>query len=137
LRSKKGIENSYNAGDSINAIDWNLKTSNKAVYDYVQQLIQLRKAHPAFRMTSTTTIKNHLHFFTTEPGLIGYQLNGAAVKDSWKKIQVWFNGTAKYITIPAAQTKGFKTVVVNNAFVSGGAEGLVMKGYSCVLLYKD
>ncbi len=29
LRSKKGNENSYNAGDSINAIDWNLKTKNQ------------------------------------------------------------------------------------------------------------
>ncbi|MEI9809112.1 MAG: hypothetical protein WDO16_15320 [Bacteroidota bacterium] len=37
LRSKNGHENSYNAGDSINAIDWNLKTVNKDVFEYVKK----------------------------------------------------------------------------------------------------
>jgi pullulanase len=136
LRSKNGIENSYNQPDSINAIDWNLKTQNNAVFDYVQQLIQLRKAHPAFRMTTTAAIKKNLSFLDAPAGVIGYIINGAAVKDPWKQIQVWFNGTANDIILPAAQTNGFKTVVVNNAFVNGGVEELVLKGYSCVILYK-
>lgn len=137
LRSKKGIENSYNAGDSINAIDWHLKTTHKAVYNYVQQLIQLRKAHPAFRMTTTAQIKNNLRFFTTEAGLIGYQVNGNAVKDSWKRIQVWFNGSAGEKMLPAAHTKGFTTAIVNNQFTNTAVAGLVIKPYSCVLLYKN
>jgi pullulanase len=29
LRSKHGIENSFNAGDSINAIDWSLKVEKQ------------------------------------------------------------------------------------------------------------
>jgi len=108
------------------------------VYDYVQKLIQLRKAHPSFRMTSTAQIKNNLQFFKTEPGLIGYQLNGAAVKDHWKKIQVWFNGSAAEKIIPAEQTRGFKTVIANNVFVTTGkTEELIIKPYSCVLLYKQ
>src|SRR5262249_3592617 len=47
LRSKKGNDNSFNAGDSINAIDWALKTKNKDVFEYVKALITLRKGHPA------------------------------------------------------------------------------------------
>lgn len=137
LRSKQGIENSYNQPDSINAIDWNLKTQHKAVFNYVQQLVQMRRAHPAFRMTSTAQIQNNLHFLNTPPGTIAYTLNGAAVKDNWKQIQVWFNGTDQAITIPAAQSKGFKTAVLNNEFVQGGGAGeLLLKAYSCVILYK-
>ncbi len=136
LRSKYGIENSYNAGDSINAINWNLKTQNKAVFDYVQQLIQLRKAHPAFRMTTTSLIQTNLKFLPAPAGLIGYTINGAAVKDKWKQIQVWFNGTGESVVLPAAQTKGYTTAIVNNEFVNGTAEGLVIKGYSCVVLWK-
>ncbi len=49
LRSKKGNENSYNAGDSINAIDWDLKTKNKDVFDYIKGLIKMRKDASCFQ----------------------------------------------------------------------------------------
>jgi len=137
LRSKYGIENSYNQPDSINAINWNLKTHYIAVFTYVQQLIQLRKAHPAFRMTSTAQIQTNLKFLNAPAGMIGYSINGAAVKDPWKQIQVWFNGTSKSIILPAGLIKGYKTVVVNNEFVKGGVENLLVNGYGCVVLYKD
>ncbi|MEY2918138.1 MAG: hypothetical protein RIS73_1852 [Bacteroidota bacterium] len=137
LRSKKGIENSYNAGDSINAIDWNLKTSNKGVYNYVQGLIAMRKAHPAFRMATTAQIQKNLKFLDAPAGVIGYEINGVAVGDSWKKLQVWFNGSADQKIIPAAHTKGFTTAIVNNQFSSTAVDGLVIKPYSCVLLYKN
>lgn len=136
LRSKYGIENSYNQSDSINAINWNLKTQNKAVFDYVQQLIQLRKTHPAFRMATTAQIQTNLRFLSAPAGVIGYSINGAAVKDQWKQIQVWFNGTNEAVALPAATIKGFTTAVVNNNFVSGAVEGWVVKPYSCVILYK-
>lgn len=138
LRSKYGIENSYNQPDSINAIDWNLKTQNEPVFNYVKQLIQLRKAHPAFRMVSTAQIKKNIRFLDTPAGVIGYAINGAAVKDSWKQIQVWFNGTAAEKIIPAEKTKGFKIAVANNLFVTAAkADELIIKPYSCVLLYKQ
>ena len=50
LRTKKGVENSFESPDSINAIDWSLKTKNKEVFEYVKGLIKMRKEHPAFRM---------------------------------------------------------------------------------------
>jgi pullulanase len=104
LRSKKGNENSYNAGDSINAIDWSLKSKNKDITEYVKALIQLRKEHPAFRMTTTDQIISNLEFLTNLPGgVVAYTLKGEAVQDKWSKIIVAFNGTAKaqVISIPA------------------------------------
>jgi pullulanase len=102
----------------------------------VQQLIQLRKAHPAFRMTTTAQIQANLKFLPAPAGVIGYTINGSAVKDKWKQIQVWFNGNSTSVTLPAAAIKGFTTAVVNNEFAKAGVEGLVIKSYSCVILYK-
>jgi len=73
LRSKKSIENSYNSPDSINAIDWSLKTKNIDVIMYVQQLIKMRIAHPAFKMQTAAQIKNNIHFFETASGLASFR----------------------------------------------------------------
>ena len=138
LRSKKGIENSYNAPDSINAIDWGLKTINKDVFTYVRQLIKMRKSHPAFRMQTAAQLQNNIHFFDAAPGVIGYQINGTSVKDNWQQIQVWFNGSNLEKTIPMAIEKGFKTAIANNFFVGNTAvDVLVLKPYSCTVLYKN
>jgi pullulanase len=110
LRTKNGVENSFNSGDSINAINWNLKTENKAVFDYVQSLIKMRRAHPAFRMTSADAISRNIFFQEKQPQqIVSYTINGAGVKDSWKKIFVVLNGSAKStdIKLPAGTWKVF------------------------------
>ena len=102
LRSKKGDENSYNAGDSINAIDWSLKTKNKDVFDYVKALIKMRKEHPAFRMKTAKEVASNIHFLSDTNGIIAYTINGKAVKDQWRKVLVVFNGNPvdKQISLP-------------------------------------
>lgn len=96
LRSKKGMDNSYKAGDSINAINWNLKSSNGDIEHYIQSLIALRKKHPAFRMTTAAQIARYLRFDEKAPsGTIIYTINGAALHDHWSRIWIAFNGTAK------------------------------------------
>jgi pullulanase len=110
LRSKNGIENSFQSGDSINAINWNLKTENKAVFEYVQALIKMRKAHPAFRMNNANDISRNIFFQEKlPPQVVAYTINGAGVKDNWKKIFVVLNGSAKSskIKLPAGTWKVF------------------------------
>lgn len=138
LRSKKGIENSYNSPDSINEIDWNLKTINKDVFDYVQQLIKMRRSHPAFRMQTAAQLQKNISFDNAAPAcVISYEINGAAVGDSWKKIQVWFNGSSVETKLHL-QDGSWKKVIENNAFVAPAVAGaLVLKPYSCTLLYKE
>lgn len=135
LRSKKGVENSYESPDSINAIEWDQKTMHKDVVDYVKGLITLRKAHPAFRMTSAAAIAANLHFLKTEPGLIAYTLNGNAVKDQWKKILVCFNGNAEQKTWPL---KGvWQTAVKDNEFQKGTVKDeLIIAPNSCTVLFQ-
>jgi pullulanase len=106
LRSKQGIANSYNLPDSINQIDWSRKTKYKAVFNYYQGLIALRKLHPAFRMPSTTMIQQHLEFLDmNDPMIIGYRLKDNANGDAWKNILVLFNGDAadKTVKLPAGK----------------------------------
>ncbi len=108
MRSKKGVENSYNAPDSINQIDWNWKYLYKSAVSFYRQLIAMRKSHPAFRMRSQEEIAKNLEFIETgKPCIVAYTLNGAAVGDSWKRILVIFNGNrhAEQIRIPQGKWK--------------------------------
>ena len=108
LRTKQGVENSFNSPDNINWIDWSRKQQYVAVFDYYRALIQLRKNHPAFRMPSTAMIQQHLKFLeTTEKNLVAYQISGNANSDTWKNIVVIFNGSQKSQTvkIPAGKWK--------------------------------
>jgi pullulanase len=108
LRNKKGVENSYNAGDSINAIDWTLKQKNRAMVAYTRQLIRIRKNHPAFRIPSAEHIAQHLKFDEqAAPGTIIYHINGEAVKDDWKKIIVVYNSnqTPAVMNLPPGKWK--------------------------------
>jgi pullulanase len=105
LRTKKGVENSFESPDSINAIDWSLKTSNANVVEHVKKLVQLRKAHPAFRMTPAKQMSSHIRFLDMPDGVVAYTINGAAVHDSWQKILVILNGSGKTtdVTLPAGR----------------------------------
>lgn len=106
FRSKQGVHNSYKSPDSINAIDWNLKGTYNDLFTYYKNLISLRKAHPAFRMTSAEDIAHHLVFDKADaPLLISYSLKGHANGDEWKEIKVIFNGDKRErkIKIPKGQ----------------------------------
>lgn len=92
VRTKQGVENSYNSPDSINMIDWNRKEKYSEVFTYYKQLIQMRKDHPAFRMKSQKMINDNLTFVNQEGNVIVYQLDGNPVNDRWGKILVAFNG---------------------------------------------
>ncbi len=138
LRSKKGNENSYNAGDSINAINWDLKTKNKDVFDYVKALVKMRKEHPAFRMNTTQQISSNLEFLEKlPPGVVGYTLNGAALNDSWKKIRVYFNGNEE-THATKLDNNNWKIAILNNQIVDDQklSWGLIVKPYSCIVLYQ-
>ncbi|HMO40291.1 MAG TPA: type I pullulanase [Saprospiraceae bacterium] len=106
LRTKQGVENSYESPDSINLIDWSRKAQYKPVYNYFKDLIALRKNHPAFRMTSTEQIANNLEFLDIrEQNLVAYTIANHANGDTWKNILVVLNGNNReqQISIPAGE----------------------------------
>lgn len=145
FRDKKGVHNSYISPDSINAIDWNLKAKNLDLFNYYKGLTALRKAHPAFRMTTAEDIAKHLVFdkidSSKQPNLISYTLKDHANGDAWKEIKVVFNGAdhAQEVNIP----KGDWRIVSIDGKISPDADLGAMQGgktmvapYSALILAK-
>lgn len=141
LRTKKGVENSYESPDSINQLDWSRKANYKDVYNYFKGLIQLRKNHPAFRMMTNELVQKHLRFLDTEgDNLIAFTLSDNANGDAWQEILVVLNGHAdkKSVDIPA----GAWTVAVDEDNVDEKgigtlrADKLIVPGRAAMVLYR-
>ena len=101
-RTKNGNNNSYNAGDEMNALDWNRKAQYRDVFEYVRGLIALRKAHAAFRMSDDALIRKSITFLDNA-GLVSFLINGAEAGDIWNSIFVAYNGEPKVqsVNLPA------------------------------------
>ena len=147
LRDKKGVHNSYNSPDSINHLDWNNLQSYPQVFIYYKNLIQLRKNHAAFRLSTGDKVRQHLSFLPSEDAkgvkqdcLVGFQLKDLQGIDAWKNIIVIFNFNkeAKEMAIP----EGEYTVACCNGVINeeglghvSGKEVLV-DGQSALILYQ-
>lgn len=100
-RSKYGDPNSYRSSDTVNQIRWSQKEAYKNVVAYFKGLIDLRKKHPAFRMSSAEQVRQHLQFSSFyQPGVIAYSLLNNANGDSWREIQLVFNANPEPIDFP-------------------------------------
>lgn len=96
LRTKFGSHNSYNQPDKINMIRWDYKQENMDIFKYYQGLIQLRKAHPMFRMKEAALVRKNLKFleqlgFNVPQGCIAYRLQRNELDDEWKEALVLIN----------------------------------------------
>jgi len=112
LRTKRGNNNSYNAGDEINQLDWPRKLLYKEVFEYYQGLIKLRKEHPAFRMRTAEEIKSKLRFIKSPKNTIAFLISDNANNDPWGKIIVIYNPTKSKVDVKLPQ--GNWKVVVDN-----------------------
>lgn len=139
LRTKKGVENSFQSPDSVNAIDWSLKSLHKDFHQYIAGLVRMRRSHPAFRMRRAEDIRANIRFLDGLPAqVVGYRINAEAVGDTWKDILVLFNGAGRSASV-AVPEGGWKTFLSGNR-LSGGAraKGMqVLKPYSATILYRD
>jgi pullulanase len=140
-RTKGGNSNSYNAPDSVNALDWSRKSKYVAVFEYYKGLIALRKAHPAFRMPETALIQKHLNFTdTNDQHLVSFTLNKNANGDSWKMILVAYNGSSssRTLTLPEGQ---WTQVVNENSILAEGIRKvngtLNLPGISAAVLFQN
>jgi pullulanase len=141
LRTKNGVENSYESPDAINQMDWVRKDANSMVTDYVQKLIQLRKTHPAFRLGNAADIRQHITF-SKDPkeGLIEFSIEKAP-NEPWKYIHIMINGTDKdqNVSFPYAD---WRTIVDDqNVFLmpNAGFKGrsAKIKPFSMLILQCD
>lgn len=119
-------ENSYNAPDSVNKIDWNRKIKYKDLYEYYRGLISLRKNHKAFRMDFNAQIQDNLEFISTnEDNIVAYKINGEAINDTFKEIIVIYNGNNNNVRVNIPD-KAYSIIV--NEKVAGNEKIVDVKG---------
>ena len=118
LRTKGGNSNSYNAPDSVNAIKWQWKKTNFDVFTYYKGLIELRKAHPMFRMKTKEDVLANLKFFDDDLGIavppkcVAYRLTSGKSGDVWSEVLVLFNPNPTEVTFTIPP--GDWTIVVDD-----------------------
>ena len=124
-RTKGGHGNSYKSPDSVNQIDWSRKEEFEDVFSYYKNLIDMRKNHPAFRMTETKQVQEHIKFcMEYKIGIVSYCIDGRSVNDSWKDIILIFNGSRKDAVIPLPEGI-FKIAVKADEFNTDGQGEMV------------
>lgn len=141
FRNKKGVHNSFESPDSINAIDWQNKTTYKDLFNYYKGLIALRKAHPAFHMGDANLVREHLFFLpTSSDNIIAYTLDGHANKDEAEQLIVIFNA-GKDHTIQKIEEGTYKILCINGevscagfGYMEGG--NITVQGRSALILCK-
>lgn len=110
-------ENSYNLPDSVNSIQWDNKGDTMEVYDYYKGLIALRKAHPAFRMTTTEDVQNSITFQNVEASnVVAYTIDNGPNRENAESIFVAYNANKKDITLELPEGKW-------NLYVNGETAG--------------
>ena len=137
MRDKKGVHNSYQSPDSINAIDWR----RKDVFAYYKGLIQLRKNHPAFRMGDAELVRKHLEFLPVEGNnLVAYRLKENANGDAWEDIIVALNSRKEPAKLVVPEGK--YTVVCKDGFINENGLGtlygseVLVPAQSALIIYK-
>jgi pullulanase len=111
MRTKGGDHNSYKSPDSVNQMDWKrLATFDKEV-DYMKGLIELRKNHPAFRMTTAEQIKKYLTFIDSPKNTIAYIIDGKGNMDKAKYLMVAHNANREPVEITLPSKGPWKILV--------------------------
>ena len=102
LRTKLGVHNSFESPDSINHLDWSNKVKYPQVFTYYQNLIALRKHHPAFRLGNADLVRKHLEFLKAPKQVVAFRLKNYAGRDDWRNIVVILNASrqSQSVTIP-------------------------------------
>ena len=99
MRNKQGVKNSYCSPDEVNRIDWNLKKDNHDVFQYIQSLIAMRKAHPAFRLAHAELVYKHLEFLHAQDGVVAFRINGKPNGETWQDITVILNSRTEKVSV--------------------------------------
>lgn len=142
-RTKQGDHNSYKSPDSVNQIDWNRKSEYWEVFQYYQSLIALRKKHPAFRMTSSVQIREHLIFSADyQPGVASYVLVNHANDDEWRTVLLVFNGNRHAISFELMPHIRWRVVAKDTQINQHGSEyisssEIQVPGISMLMLVED
>jgi type I pullulanase len=73
--SKNKVRNSYNSPINVNKVDWNLKKKNIELFEFVKELIDLRKSYKIFTNVDPDRIRKNMIFLDFLPdSMVGYKI---------------------------------------------------------------
>jgi len=115
LRTKGGDHNSYDKPDAVNMIRWREKAEHQDVVEYYRGLIELRRAHPIFRLETGDEARRAVKFLDDHLGLaaptgcIGFLIEDVTGRDEWARALVLLNPQARAVefAIPAGEWRIF------------------------------
>lgn len=97
FRTKGGQSNTYNAGDQVNALDWNRKDMEIDTVQFVQFLIHLRKNNRCFRYDDYEVIRENVSTANIDHRMIEYTLHQDI--GEYKDFIVYFNASTNTIEV--------------------------------------
>lgn len=128
FRTKGGLGNTYNAGDQVNAIDWNRRDTEIETVQFVKFLLQLRKKNPCFRYDDYETMRANIRLENIQHRMIKYQLHQN--EGQYQDIIIFMNASLEILEVEVED--GYtvlyhsdKGKIVNNKLTVEGA-GLVI-----------
>ncbi len=74
-RTKQGNENSYNASDEINKLDWNRAKENNDIVEYIKELIAIRKDYDLFNLSDYKKINKVFKTIVAQDQVVAYRLS--------------------------------------------------------------
>lgn len=140
LRTKKGNHNSYKAGDEINKIDWSNKNKYSETYEYIKNLIALRKSQKVMTLESANEIKESLKFIDSPKNSVAYLLKSKFEGD-FKNILIIHNANREEIKINLP-IDGVWNIIANDSEVNikginKAEDSITVKPLSTYILYKN
>ncbi|MCL6584286.1 MAG: type I pullulanase [bacterium] len=140
-RTKQHIANTYNQPDSINRIDWHLKSIHADIFRYLKGVITLRKQHPAFRLGSAEKIYSRVQTSALLPEQIIYSIDGSSLSgEPWSKILVLINGSSSKATTFLLPEGVWREVRLESGVPQEGeifSSSMVVEPTSAVVLHSE
>lgn len=134
MRTKNGVENSYRSPTAINWLDWKRASERKSDIEFMKQLIQLRREHPAFRMKTSDQIRENLVFEEATEGVIAYTLRNHANGDDAKHIFVVHNVNKDASIIPFPLEEDWEVVFGEGKIIADKTTvGVKVRGLETVI----
>jgi len=106
LRTKQGIDDSWDKGDEINRIEWTLKRRHADTVRWYRDLIRLRRAHPLLRRSPGPGQPRDLAWLDDDlelavpPPVAALLLSRGPVTDSWCEAVLIVNPAADALAVP-------------------------------------
>ncbi|WP_018749946.1 type I pullulanase [Paenibacillus sanguinis] len=134
MRTKGGVENSYQSSVEINWLDWRRCAERQDDVSYMRSLIALRRSHPAFRLRTAEEIRARLRFEAAPARAVAFTLRDHAGGDPDRHLYVLYNARpgALSLELPAlgpweVRFGGEHVLALLNAGASAPAAGELLQ----------